>query len=100
MVIDAEDKSRAGRAVDQSKEMLFARCELRFEVTSRACGRVVSASVDDNAVCSGEICCCLFLLIGDERCLMDVVLDQDWSQVDVPIGTIWSVNNEWTDSTL
>lgn len=100
MIVDAKNKSRAGRAVDQSKEMLLARGEFRFEVTSCACGRIVSTSVDDNAVCSGEVCCCFLFIIGDERCLMDVILNEDWSQVYVPIVTIWSVNNEWTDRSL
>lgn len=100
MIVDAEDESRAGRAVDQPKEMLLTRGEFRLEVTSCACGRIVSTSVDDNAVCSGEICCCFLFVIGDERCFMDIVLDKDWSQVYVPIVTIWSVNNERTDRSL
>lgn len=100
VIVNAENESRPSRAIDQPKEMLLARRELRLEVASRTCGRIVSTAVDDNAVRSSEICRCLLIRIRNERCLVDVVLDKDWSQVDVPICTVWSVNNEWTDRAL
>lgn len=100
VIVDAKDKSRAGRAIDQPNEVLLARRELRFEITPRACGRVVPASVDDDAVCSGEVCRCFLVVIGNEGCLMDIILYEDGSQVYIPICTIWSVNDEWTDRAL
>lgn len=56
MIVNAKDERCPSRAVDQPKEMLLAWRKLRVEVASCACRRIMSASIDDNAICSGEIC--------------------------------------------
>lgn len=100
VVVNAEDESRASGAVDETDEMLLAGCKLRIEIASRARGRIMPASVYDDAVCSGEIRLCLLVLVCVESCLMDVVLDKDWPQIYVPVTTGWTMDNEGSYRTL
>lgn len=65
--------------------MLFTFCKSRVEILASAGQRIVAHTVDNKAVCVGETTRYLNI-ITNERRVMDIVLDQDRTEVNVPIA--------------
>lgn len=87
------------RSIDESQHVLLPLCEGCIEIAASASQRVVAHSIDNETICVREATRYLHVVTNKRR-VVDIVLDQDWTKVDVPVAARGTMDDERTSKTI
>lgn len=93
MPVNRKDIVRPRGAIHKAKDVLLALGNGRVEVRPRPRDRIVALTINDNAVCPGDLSLLLNVVLHKGR-VVDVVLDQHRTEVNIPVAAGRPVDDE------
>lgn len=85
VAVNRKDVRGSRRSIDKSQHMPFAFGESRVEIPASSSQRIMAYAIDNKAVCVGKPTRYLNI-VTNERRVVDIVLDQDWTKVNIPVA--------------